>query len=82
MGTARKPKIHPNNILRKRAEIWEKKNEEIYKSALARGLELIELSLDDPTDKEEIYPMLVLKEKLAEFYVGEKRNVANLFAII
>lgn len=64
----------------KRAEIWEEKNKDIYKSALERGLELVELSLDNPTSKEEIYPMLVLKEKLGEFYAGQKSGIGKLYA--
>lgn len=61
-----------------RAEIWESKDQEIYKSAIERGLELTELSLDNPTSKEEIYPMLVIKEQLAEFYVGRKNGIQTL----
>lgn len=65
----------------KRAEIWEGKEPRLYQSAIERGLELIELSLNNPARQEEIYPMLVLKEKLAEFYAGRKIGISSLFAV-
>ena len=65
----------------KRAEIWEDKEPELYQSAIERGLELIELSLNNPTRQEEIYPMLVLKEKLAEFYTGRKTGISSLLTV-
>ncbi len=64
----------------KRAEIWENKDEEIYKSALERALELTELSLAKPTSKDEIYPMLFIKERLGELHVGLRKGAATLYA--
>lgn len=64
----------------KRAEIWENKDEEIYKSALERALELVELSLNKTTSREEIYPMLLIRGRLGELYAGLRKNAGALYA--
>ena len=64
----------------KRAEIWEEKDEKLSRGALERALELVELSLDNPINKDEIYPMLVIRERLGELYVGLKKGAGTLYA--
>lgn len=64
----------------KRAEIWEGRDEEIYISALERALELAELSLNHPTNKEEVYAVLFIRERLGELYAGLRKNAGELYA--
>ncbi len=54
-----------------RARVWREKDEENFKSAIARALELIDIMLQDKRWRGEIYMLLFLRNELARFYIGE-----------
>jgi len=66
----------------KRAEIWENKDEELYKAALERALELIDLSLDKPAKQDEIYTFLTIKERVGELYAGRVSGASLLYSFM
>jgi len=66
----------------KRAEIWEKKDRELYASALERALELTDFTLDDPRWKGQTLMPLVIREELSKFYIGAQKNIARLYAAL
>lgn len=66
----------------KRAEIWERSDPELYTAALERAFELLGLSLEDRRWKGQYLMLLLLREELAKFYIGAKRNINALYAAI
>lgn len=66
----------------KRAAVWEDKDKELYSAALERAFELLGLSLEDRRWKGQYLMLLLLREELAKFYIGAKRNIDTLYAAI
>lgn len=56
-----------------RARVWQNKDEEKFKSALERGLELIDLMLDDKRWRDFLSALFWLRAELAKFYIGENK---------
>lgn len=54
-----------------RAAVWQHKDKEKFLSALERGLELVDLCLDDPKWQAGLSMLFWLRDELARFYIGE-----------
>ena len=55
-----------------RAQIWQYKDQEKFKLALERSLELIDLSLEDKKWVENFFVLLVLRQEVAKFYASQR----------
>ncbi|MBI2889092.1 MAG: hypothetical protein HYY10_04175 [Candidatus Liptonbacteria bacterium] len=67
-----------------RARVWQEQgNAALYSSALERALELVDFSLDEPKWGRNKLQLLILREEVAKFYCGErKESVAELCRIL
>ncbi len=65
-----------------RACVWQGKNEENFKSALERGLELADLSIDDPKWKGETFTLFVLRNEISKFYIHERTGSIQKLASV
>ncbi|MEK7212347.1 MAG: hypothetical protein AAB686_01585 [Patescibacteria group bacterium] len=54
-----------------RARVWQGKDEDNFRGALARGLELVDLSLADPQWRDNLAMILGLRQEMAKFYIGQ-----------
>lgn len=57
-----------------RARVWQTEDKENFKTALEQALALIDLTLQDPKWKLETLRLLTLRNEVARFYVGERKD--------
>ena len=57
-----------------RAVTWQNNDQEKFLLALERALELIDLTLSDKKWKNNLQMLLVLREEVAKFYTGQRRD--------
>ena len=57
-----------------RARVWQEKGGGEFMGALERGLELIDLMLADPKWREDSLAPLTLRNELAKYYIGERKD--------
>lgn len=63
-----------------RARVWQNKDEEKFKSALERAMELIDLIINDKRWLNFLSALFWLRQELAKFYIGEnKYDVSVLY---
>lgn len=65
-----------------RAKLMEKKNYSDFLRIIEQAIHLTDLSLNDGKWKENILPLLVLRDELAKAYVGETKNLEKLYAAL
>jgi len=65
-----------------RAKAWERKDREKYNFAVGRALQLLDASLDDSRWQEWLFVLLYLRDELAKYYVGQRRNIDTLYTAI
>ena len=52
---------------------WREKNKDLSQKAFARALELIDLTVDDPKNKNRLKEILRMREALCDFFVGDNQ---------
>ena len=57
-----------------RAQNWQEKDKEKFLLALERALELIDLTLSDEKWKNGLQALLVLREEVARFFIGQRKD--------
>ena len=65
----------------KRASLYEKENPELSRGILERGLDLVDLSLEDTKWKDNLRLLLLLRNLLAESYVGKRAGLESIYAL-
>lgn len=64
----------------KRASLYEDENPKLKNEILERGLYFIDLSLEDGKWKDNVRPLLLLRNLLAESYVGKGMRLDRIYA--
>ena len=62
----------------KRAEEWQNQDMEKFRGALERAIELIDLTLKDDKWRGNSKPLLVLRNEVAKFYIGERKDSVSI----
>lgn len=63
-----------------RARVWQKEDEEKFKGALERGIELVDLMILDQQWKDGLPMILKLREEMAKFHAGgNKTDIKALY---
>lgn len=57
-----------------RAKVWQQRSHENFLAALERGLDLVDLSINDSRWKGEYGILLGLREEMAKFYAGLRKD--------
>ncbi|MDP1688713.1 MAG: hypothetical protein Q8L47_01105 [bacterium] len=57
-----------------RARVWQRKDEENFKGAISRALELIDIMLHDMRWLGQIAMLLGLRNELSSYYIGDKQS--------
>ena len=66
-----------------RARVWQYDNENNYKIALERAMELVDLTLQDKKWKSDSYQLLYLRNEIAKYYIGEATSgIGELYAAL
>ena len=65
----------------KRASLYEKENPELKNEILERGLSFIDLSLEDGKWKDNVRLLYLLRNLLAESYVGKRVGLESIYAL-
>lgn len=65
-----------------RARVWQEKNEDNFKGALERALELADMSIDDSKWKGDTLKLWVLRNEMAKFYINERRDSIQKLSIV
>lgn len=63
----------------KRASLYSKENQELSREILERGLNFIDLSLEDNKWKDNLRLLLVLRSLLAESYIGRGLSLESIY---
>ena len=60
-----------------RAKVWQGKNEALFQGALERTFPLVDLCLDEEKWKKNRFALLVLRDELSKFYVGQRKDAVE-----
>jgi hypothetical protein len=61
-----------------RALSWQDKNEENSRMAFERGLELLDLTIEDPKNKKRLKELLRVREMLADYFMYDNIYSSNV----
>ena len=61
-----------------RARIWQEKDKKLFRSALERALNLIDLTLEGKLSQSELPMFLVFRNEVARFYLGDRAESIDI----